>query len=480
MAINHKKVLLIRNSNAAFAELSQQVSDWYATARGLTDSGPTDYYWVSFDFGDCTKSLTTKETVALKSLTTSSHQVVNSQTSPTLCTAVSPKIASGKVGLELIQALKEIILENKIEAVFSLPGVTSIITNVIVSYFYTYWSELMFASSARIFASNYNPVSGNYTRRLTNITGKLTTTGNTSGATRPAAAAPLSSKALAADLPAWGRVGWAQSTRLGILFSSLSEVQTIVNNAIQVEKENNKTKPHVIGGSAYIWGGGVWESIAANLAARDFGLNTYYILDDGTFRIPGNPASGNVLAGIGTDEDNRWAAKSAWYGTPSVKPYVGTQGDFSIQGLDGGKVTVFAASCPRLYAFIPGMFTGDGNSIRATTEYQDRLGFEPGGWIYSWGSGAGWPAEFCLRNGGSLGIGVAGEPGAHNIADADVILVNLLRGMCGAEAVYKGTFNATNTGLLPLQFTNGGVISAHGDPLYRPYASTAPLISESF
>jgi hypothetical protein len=79
-----------------------------------------------------------------------------------------------------------------------------------------------------------------------------------------------------------------------------------------------------------------------------------------------------------------------------------------------------------------------------------------------------------------LGIGVAGEPGAQNLADADVILVNLLRGMCGAEAVYKGTFNATNTGLTSLAATNGGVISAHGDPLYRPYAATAPLISESF
>jgi hypothetical protein len=91
-----------------------------------------------------------------------------------------------------------------------------------------------------------------------------------------------------------------------------------------------------------------------------------------------------------------------------------------------------------------------------------------------------------LTNGGSLGFTCAGEPFNIHLQDQASLVLMLFLGHCGADAAYRSFNNVVYTGPSVRDLDNGRVlnggktsyISAHGDPLYSPYAYTAPKLMQ--
>lgn len=450
------RVLIVRNSNAAWSTLSSGVADWYASARGLG----AGYYWLSFDFGDGTSNLITKLCADYlgianpyygnASWTTGNGNpniVLDHASTPLTCSGQSSNITASQVGASFLASLAHVIDTYAIDVVLVTPGVPERVLgpfNGGSGIYFGQPTEIVCSLGQRFNAVAFGDRRGDTqgVRQASICQGALTLSGTASGASRRD---PLS-RQLANDKPMQGRIGWAE----GVSFSSLAQVQTIVNNALAAEAENNLVKPHVIGGTAYIYGGGTRQSTAANFAARDLG-----VIGLGYISTPSD--YGTVT--LSTAELGYWNAKPAWSGSAlaelwSPDAFYSSQG---VQAPGGGQLSAFAVASPRLAPIV-----GD-------SRYSDRLAFQAGGWAYSWLSDAQLLARFCLQNGGSLAFTVTGEPTSGGMADQDSLVAMLLQGRPACEAIYRA-LGSTTAGASPGYGWN--VLSAWGDPLYAPYRLT--------
>lgn len=532
MAINPKKVLLIRNTNAAVASLSATTSDWYAVARGLTEASDSDYFWMGFDLGNGSQKLATRlaadfnvfDTPGLHNpnadyvsgqmyslgQSSASCKVLDSLTSPVVCDSHSAKITTSRVGQAIFDAIGSVINTYGIEAVFVLPGVpvnllgpfynqgvfTHPATDV-GSYYGQHLEIALAHSHVWMGAAPYTRKVG--TRSQVGSPGTLFTDGNSSGwngVNRKLPGKPMSSpKNLASSGGpiAWGRVGSASNN--SATWSTLATVQTMVNNAKAAEAVSNLDKLHVLGGTAYIEPGGVLDSLAVNKLGFDVGLTNFGYVQE-TFFYKSSTTNGNYdnfVADLGTDpnayiglgltggtvvsatqgygysEDEIWAIKPAWKGTPIARMYRRAEGYESLAAADSNVITTFGAASPRI-----------GGDVVA-----NKWAFAPGAWVYSWMSAADAPSYHCLLNGGSLGFTCAGEPYNVNISETASVLLLLFRGFTGAECTFRALSSVTYTGVAVRDrstgsnFSSGGAyLSAHGDPLYAPYRFTAPKIMQ--
>jgi hypothetical protein len=460
MAIDTQKVLLIRNSNVAVAELSASVSDWYAGARGLCGTGGSaDYFWLSYDFGNGAYVDTAGGRAANPSHT---GPILDSATTPVACTGQSTKITSNQVGQTLVSSIRSVVLTYGINAILVLPGVPRSIYiggAVQTGGEYEQFIELILAY-IHTYASSSIPTLNPLKTSADNL-GMLITDGTGSGISRTGRRKPLTSIPTLCEyysIPA-GRVGWVDRNVPADNCSSLAEVQAIVNNAKAAELVNNFSKLHVLGGSAYIAPGGVLSSTAVNYLGRDAGLTNLSYID----YIPPTPAP----QGFGYAEDELWVTKPPWAGAAQAEWNTGTPPGTqsgSIQAYGGGKITPFCVVSPRVEPYV-------------TVSYQtDRLAFQPGGFGYGWTSSADLLSQFILKTGGSMGFGSGGEPWSNNLDDSDALLYLLLLGCTGVEACNKAgsAFKYTGPSVrdMPSGYTYSGPAiwtSVQGDPLYRPY-----------
>jgi len=491
VAIDPTKVLLIRNSNAAFSSLSSSVSDWYASARGLTVANAADYFWVSFDFGDGTKNTATKRMTDYIGVLNPNYvnaanpngQILgpgNGLQNLTIddgvfaVTGKSAKVTAATVGQALLPALSAIYTTHAIECVLVLPGVPQALWGPFDS-----GAGIIFAQDIELFlakAKTASTVSSN-SRKVTSMSNY------TPGIVHGPLNGPAPSGALPAQFPsavmrrsalrrlghvtkpenvAFGRVGWALG---GSSFSSLAEVQAMVNNALSVEATDNKAKKVVVGGTAYIFGGGVMNTMAANYAARDYGLTNFGYVSGSS-------------GGIGDSESLMWAAKPSWAG--SALAIAGGTGTTATYAADGTTLISGTTDSSRIQG--PGGSTLNTWGVMvaivapdiSNSAHNNDITWQAGGWAYSWMSAAGQMRIYSLKHGASLSWGTAGEPFANNIGDVDSLFLNLLSGYCGSEAAYRAVCSTTGgTGL------NGGInkyTSAWGDPLYAPFKMNGNLL----
>ena len=475
MAIDNQKVLLIRNSNVAVAELSTSVSDWYAGARGLCGTGgATDYFWLSFDFGNRIDYVDT----AAGRVQHPSHTgpILDSATTPVTCSGCSPKVVVSQVGQTLVNAIRHVVSTYGINALLVLPGVPRVMfAGGSSGQQYGQFTELFLAY---IYATGSSTISGNPVKTPNSSLGLLTTDGTASGFSRSGQLRPLTDifalcNSAGAAIPS-GRVGVVDFSTNPYTFSTLSDVQRIVNNAKQAELENNFSKLHVLGGAAYIRTGGTLMSTAVNFLGYDVGLtNLSYIAD--------NPYPGEYswTAPAGESEGVLWSRKPPFKGSAQAQMYVssqyipGTDGVF-MQANGGGKVYPFCAMAISGYHF-PELSNGRFVSNR----YADYCEFLPGGIAYSFGSPSDLTSLLAIKLGASMGFSCGGEPFTTNLCDTDAILYLLLCGLTGAEACYKANQGILYTGaqaydLAPNTLWQGIPLwtSVHGDPLYRPYKLT--------
>ena len=457
--IDPRKVLLVRNSNAAQSALSTSVSDWYAAARGLDGGAAGDYFWISFDFGNGLSNLLTKLAADFIGVTNPNYPdrgvlgtgngrpniVLDHATTPVTCSAHSTKIPVNQVGLSFLASLAHVINTHAIEAVIVLPGVPAAVQGPYsggAGVYYGQATEVICANAPGFNGSTPYLRQGASTRFAPRVHGALTLDGSTSGVTR---SRPV--RGIANVFPTWGRVGWENLDT----FSSLAQVQTIVGNAIAAESQNNLSRPTVIGGTAYIFGGGTRQGTAANFAGRDMGLlNLGYVSTPGDYGAALSQQPGN-----NNDEFDYWQTKPAFAGSPLAELYVG-QGLQSIQAPGGGQLSLFGLSAPILAPLL-------------TPEFSSRLAFQAGGWAFAWLSSAELMGRFSLLNGASLSFLVTGEPFNTGIPDIDSLTTLILEGRSGCEAVYSG---ATSNTLGVWLSSSTAVTTAWGDPLYAPYFAT--------
>lgn len=463
MAIRHTKVLLVRNSNPAFAALSQAVGDWYAQARGLNGpGGAADHYWMSFDFGPGTEQLCTRmfsdyvgvPNPNFNNLITGAGNNLPLRildNGSVTCVDHSAKLASNLRGMALGPALSQAYMGNDIECVLVLPGVPG---EVVGPFNHGNFggTGLAFAQDTELLlaiAAQPGVASGPLRAWPNDAYGRLNTFNLLgqgqwrSATTRPGPAKPLRGLRFQRGMPC-GRVGWSDNRTQ---YSSLAQVQAMVNNALACEATNNLNKPLLTGGTAYIFGGGVVNQVAANYAARDLGVtNLGY--------VTGHPG------GNGDGEQALWAQRPALAGVPMARVMQPNVGDM-IEAQAGGLLQVWGAMLSRV-----------------APNYQlpldmNSLSFLPGGWAHSWTSSSNAMRDFALLQGASLAFGNAGEPFATNLADVDCLLLALLHGYCGAEAARRATNNTV--GGTGFQTGSNAYTNAWGDPLYAPYRAT-PLL----
>jgi hypothetical protein len=444
-APNLNKTLIVVNSNTSTNTLSTSVADWYAAARNLDGGVPGDYYWVSFDFG--TGRLATSYGDAIADIA-APYKLINSASSPIVCTGVSAKCGRNDVvGFGVTKTISELVATNGIHCILVTPGVPSGVTGYPVQFGqFPHATEVYLSLVARLKEAATNTgISSSY---------QFGTHSNPTILTPEATRTLPASRSLDVARPMWGRIGWVE---LGYneVFSTLAQVQTIVNNAITNEAIANKSKLHILGGTAYIYGGGTVNSLATNYVGAASGFTNYGHIDTPT-------DYGNTLdsqPGALNDERDYWATKPAWASaTPKAEYYLSGTNRQWLQLAGGGLVQPFAVVSPRL-------------DPELTTTYSDRCTFQSGGWAYSWMSAAYNMGLFSLKNGASMSFLVTSEPGAIGLADSDAMLKALSLGYSGAEAVYRCPAkligptqnNITNAGYLH------GVTTVWGDPLYRPY-----------
>lgn len=507
MAINPQKVLLIYNTNSdsRIQALNTQgginLRDWYAQVRGLTGGGgTTDYYYLGFDFG-------TASYVTMGGYTVSGVPSIDGSTSIT-CTDSSPKMLS-QVGITLPRALSNIGNLYNLEAILVMPGVPKRIQNGAASFNNQQYIELYLAGGLGGNVTLYLPSTPILaTAGCMGVCSVDATITGTNGITRPAAPKSLTSiRDLSPGSPTYfGRIGWVlsdgSSTDSNYAYawgcSSFAQTQTIVTNAIAAEQVDNFSKLHVLGGTAYVAGGGgfaqggVLSGVQTNYLANSAGITNLTYIEG--------------LMGVGYSEASWWpgspvpvatsnGARPYWWNGataaqvfksnyPPAKSYSmnpaytsGDPGDQYITGANGSAIQPFALLSPRIAPKL--------NDSRCTV-----LSFAPGGIAYAWMSAAAYFQEFCLRTGGSLAFGCGGEPGGDSVQDTDAILYWLLNGFTGAEASYKAGSNWAYTGVVAgwnfstnsaqnetfpgtsYNFNNGAHpfrMSPHGDPLYAPY-----------
>jgi hypothetical protein len=518
MAINPQKVLLIYNTNSdsRIQALNTQggvnLRDWYAQARGLTTgNGPTDYYYLGFDFG-------TASYVTMGGYTVSGVTSIDGSTA-TACTDCSPKLPPSFVGQTLPQVFSYLNVNLQIELVLVMPGVPKRIQNGTSSYNNGQYIELYLAGGLGKnygFPFGYLPVSPILaTAGCMGICSVDATITGTNGITRPAAPKSLTSICiLSPGSPTYfGRIGWVlsdgSSTDSNYAYawgcSSFAQTQTIVTNAITAEQVDNFSKLHVLGGTAYVAGGGgfaqggVLSGVQTNHLANSAGITNLTYIDG--------------FMGSGYSEASWWVGypdpvcpngtRPLWWGgataaqvfksnyppakSLSMNPAYtfGDPGDQYITGANGSAIQPFVLMSPRI-------------APKLSDSRCSVLSFAPGGIAYAWMSAAAYLQEFCLRTGGSLAFGCGGEPGGDSVQDTDTILYWLLNGFTGAEASYKAGSSWAYTGAVAgweyqldsqgnliidhvhnesfpgtsYSFNNGQHsfrISPHGDPLYAPY-----------
>jgi len=476
MAIDPQKVLLIRNSNAAVAELSASVSDWYAGARGLCGTGgAADYFWLSFDFG--TRSDYIDTAAGRAQYPSHTGPILDSATTPVTCAGCSPKIAPNQIGQTIVNSIRHVVRTYGINALLVLPGVPRVMfAGGSNGQQYGQFTELFLAY---IYATSSSTISGNPVKAIGSSLGILTTDGTASGLSRRGQLRPLTDifalcNNSGAAIPS-GRVGVVDFSTNPFTFSTLADVQRIVNNAKQAELENNFSKLHVLGGAAYIRTGGTLMSTAVNFLGYDAGItNLSYIADSP------DPATGySYTAPTGISEGVLWERKPPFKGDAQAQMYVsnqyfpGTDGVF-MQANGGGKVYPFGAMSMSSFHF-PELSNGRFESNR----YADYCEFLPGGFAYSFGSPADLTSLLAIKLGASMGFSCGGEPFTTNLCDTDAILYLLLCGLTGAEACYKANQSILYTGaqaydLAPNTLWQSTPLwtSVHGDPLYRPYKLT--------
>jgi hypothetical protein len=489
VAIDPTKVLLIRNSNAAWSALSSSVSDWYASARGLLGSSdPTDYYWISFDFGDGTKNTATKRMTDYMGVTNPNFGNViigppNARQNLTIddgvfaVTGKSTKVTAATVGQALLPALSAVYATHAIQCVLVLPGVPQELYGPFES-----GAGIVFAQDIEVFlsaATSMNTIPSNGRRGSSFSTYKSGIAAGQlqgpspynaqasqfkSAITRPSPLRNLGTWQIGQKLPC-GRVGWAIS---GQSFSTLAEVQSMTNNALARESTDNRGLKVVVGGTAYIFGGGVVNTMAANFAARDMGLTNFGY-------VSGSPG------GIGTNEELLWAAKPAWAGSPlGICSSYGTDAIYAADG-----ITLVSGTANRGRIQGPGGSTLDTWGVMTAIVAPDiydaaqssDITWQSGGWAYSWMSAAGMMRIYSLKHGASLAWGTAGEPFANNIGDVDSLFLNLLLGMSGAEATYRAVVS-TNGGTGYPYYGPNQYTMAWGDPLYAPYKFNAQQFAQ--
>jgi hypothetical protein len=456
MAIDPQKVLLIRNSNAAVAGLSASVSDWYAGARGLCGTGgAADYFWLSYDFGNGAYVDTAAGRVQYPA-----HigPILDSATTPVTCTGQSTKITSTQVGQTLINSIRSVVSTYEINAILVLPGVPLVVySGGAIGGQYGQYIELILANISA-YSSSSIPTSPP-TKATGDNLGMLITDGAGSGTSRTGRLRPLtaiSTLCQGCSIPA-GRVGWVTSSAAASNCSSLVEVQAIVNNAKAAELVDPYSKLHVLGGTAYVFSGGVLSSTAVNYLGRDVGLRNLSYIADG-------------IEGSGSAEQDLWLTKPPWAGTAQAQMVreSGVGGPQTVQTYGGGRITPFCLVSPRI------------EPIVTQSYYTDRMAFAPGGFGYAWQSTASLLSDFILKTGGSMGFGSGGEPFAPNLIDSDALLYLLMLGCTGVEACYKAGQNWQYTGppvrdLPSGTITSGGAswTSVQGDPLYAPYKANS-------
>jgi len=529
MAINPQKVLLIynTNSNPKIQALNTQngvnLRDWYAGVRGLTGSGgPTDYYWMGFDFG------TANYVTALGANGSYLSAVAIDGPSSIACTACSPKLPS-QVGVRLSTALKNAGAAGAIEAVLVLPGVPSRVKNTDSAFSFSNYQfiELALAYAACKDFPNTTYFPAEIPTAQNAIMGPMITDATLSeepfrvpnGIWRSIAPRQLTN---VRDLKTsinepcgvpCGKIGWVPSDgsepnpdySYAWGCSTFAQAQTIVSNAIEAEKVDNFSKLHVLGGVDYaLYGGNFLSSLAINRLGFSAGLNVSYIADlttfgcigdgysenswwDGTLKAVSKP-DGWTAAWPPTNRPN-WAGWEGqwpiWKSSPGAQlaqasGYETLGGGGALQGAGGVPITLFGFMSPRMSLAVK-------NPSNLAT-------FEPGGFTYAWMSAAAYTQEYCLRNGGSLGFGCGGEPGSYSLPDSDALLYFLLNGYCGAEATLRSgglgwAYNGATAGWrydapdvsVSFQETFAGTVvsynvpgiynkvTAHGDPLYAPY-----------
>lgn len=529
MAIDPTKVLLIYNTNsdsriqALNIQNGVRLRDWYAQIRGLTGTGgPEDYYWMGFDFG--TANYVTARGASGSYLNAVSIDGANSIT----CTECSPKIPN-QVGVRLSTALKNAGTAGQIEAVLVLPGVPNRVknTNAAFSFSNYQYIELSLAYAASQDFPDPNLFPAEIPTAQNAVMGPLITDatlndspyGAPNGIWRSAGPKPLTSVRKLKTLTggpcgvACGRIGWTPTDgseanpdyQYAWGCSTFAQAQAIVSRAIEAENVDNFAKLHVLGGVDYVFVVGQFlGSMAVNRLGISAGLNVSYVADRTSFECQGYGYSENSWWDGPLKESQKpdgWTAawpptnKPKWWGGqwPVLQSSPGAQlaqasgyetpgGGGGLQADGGNALTLFGFMSPRMFLQIK-------NPSNSAT-------FEAGGFTYAWGSPCAQTAEYCLRNGGSLGFGCGGEPGNYSLVDSDVLLSFLLNGYCGAEATLRaGTFswvyNGANagwayfapdySGTSPEILYTGTVgngnnqtayfnkITAHGDPLYAPY-----------
>lgn len=530
MAIDSTKVLLIynTNANANIQALNTQngvrLCDWYARVRGLTgSSGPTDYYWMGFDFG--TANYVTTRGADGSYLSAVAIDGANSIT----CTECSPKIPS-QVGMRLSTALKNAGAVGEIEAVLVMPGVPCRVKNTNEQFSFSNYQyiELSLAYAACQNFPNPDlfpeeiPTAQNVVMgpMITDATLNDIPYGASNGIWRSAGPKPLTSVRklkTTSGAPcgvACGRIGWTPTdgseANPDYLYawgcSTFAQAQAIVTRAIAAENVDNFSKLHVLGGVDYaLYIGEFLGSMALNRLGISAGLKVSYIADLTDFQCQGFGYAENAWWDGPLKESQKpdgWTAawpptnKPPWAGWggqwPVLQASSGAQlaqsvydqptNSGSLQGEGGVPITLFGFMSPRMFL-----------AVRSPSNMAT---FESGGFAYAWGSPCALAAEYCLRNGGSLGFGCGGEPGSYSLVDSDVLLSFLLNGYCGAEATLRsGTFNWVYNGapagwvysapdysgpasdiLYPGTVRNGNTqntyfnkVTAQGDPLYVPY-----------
>lgn len=470
MAIDPKRVLLVRNTHASVAADCAAISDWYANARGLVDQNPDDYFWLGFDFGALAGTrIASKAHADAEGAQPGITLVIDHATTPITCSAKSAKITTAQVGWPAVEAISQTVRDHKIDALLVLPGVPEYFyyfTNFGHPYFqYPQNLELFLATCVSAGQTRIKQAPGGE-QFLDRPTGsqvglsRLFTDGTTSGSARRSEPRPLTSAheycvPTGKCIPS-GRVGYIRLDT--IQHCTLADVQRIVNGGLQAELEDNFTKLHVLGGTAYIHSGGVLISTATNFLGFDAGVNLAYANNSHAF-----------LSGLGYSEAELWPRKPPFKGSPTAATVELTGPSWSIVGPNDTKVMPFALMTPNL-------------SPKVTDPIcVAHLGFLPGGYAFCWTSGAKWASVYCLETGGSLGFGVAFEPDASGLLESDQLLNLLLHGYTGAEAVHRARQDAVHTGPSVRDLASGQTIpfsghssnrswvSPHGDPLYAPY-----------
>jgi hypothetical protein len=517
MGINTQKILLIRNSHPDYAALSQGVSEYYATARGLRDSGG-NYYYLDFSipsWGLEERKFMADAAYAAPLNTNPIYSAVNRINIDDYlvagkATKITPTVTVGVT--RMLEAIARVIDTHEIEAVFVTPGIPVAVGGISAADCQWQPTETYLSNASVVW--NLAPASRKNSITLgveSSLNPNVYTPGELSNPLRYPISKKHSGRVSAVSggrrRTMWGRIGWADTEQnFSVLGdeNTVGSVRYIVENAKAMERQDNREKPHLIGGCSYFSQGAglgaLWRNyLTANLLAWDAGIqaNLFY-LPTGSISCRGTlvPGSeGTVYRNIvnttclpgatripctvppGESRIDFMAAITATGVLPAGK-YV-SEGEYAdvIGGIPvpsgtiidppltetlpaGTELRGVKYAYPLPLPFKEWFCMHYSNGSQTESDYapgglvNQFNRFAPGGWTLKWQSSAYIMAMMCLKTGGSLAYSNYDEPFNINLPEPVRLLAGLLAGLSGCEALIR---QAGITGL-------GANTSAWGDP----------------